>query len=349
MQANSSPISPPRDLQLLPAGRLPKVALLFLTRGPMPLEPIWKRFLKPFNTSWSTWEDFFSIHVHPAPGFSYPATSLFAGHAVADPVQAHWGNHSIVEAERVLLRAALKDPQNTHFVLLSEATVPIYPAPAVYAQLVTDNKSRINACMDPTDPKDAEKRMVYRLQGPMRKVGINETTWRKSSQWFALQRRHAEIIAEEEIVNAVFEKECYAVANSRFCVSDEHYIPTVLALKGSDEECACDGEATHVKWPGNFFHPKTYEASDATEDILRTELRGEAACPEGIELAEQAMYALEAAAAEAEEKPIGPEDISEAMHGARVPRMKASCPLFARKIAPDAEEEWRRLLDTVFR
>ena len=130
MQGSSPSLQSPRDLQPLPAGRLPKVALLFLTRGPMPLEPIWKQFLAPFNTKWSTWEDFFSIYIHPAPGFSYPSSSLFSGHVVPNPVQAHWGNHSIVEAERLLLRTALKDSRNTHFVLLSEATIPIYPAPA---------------------------------------------------------------------------------------------------------------------------------------------------------------------------------------------------------------------------
>ena len=191
---------------------------------------------------------------------------------------------------------------------------------------------------------------MYRFQEPLRDVGVNETIWRKSSQWFALLRRHAKIAAEEEIVNAVFEKECFAISGgNRFCVSDEHYIPTVLALHGKEGECACDGEATHVKWQGNVFHPETYGSSHATLNILRTELRQEATCPEGIELAEQAMYALEAAVLEAQDRELAPDDILEAMHAARVPRMEPKCPLFARKIAASAEEDWRKLLSTVFR
>lgn len=35
--------------------------------------------------------------------------------------QASWGLMSVVEAERKLLDAALRDPSNTHFILVSES------------------------------------------------------------------------------------------------------------------------------------------------------------------------------------------------------------------------------------
>ena len=51
-----------------------------------------------------------------------------------------------VEAHRQMLRAALADPLNQHFVLLSESCVPLYPAAALYWQLVRERRSRVAAC-----------------------------------------------------------------------------------------------------------------------------------------------------------------------------------------------------------
>lgn len=65
----------------------------------------------------------------------------------------------------------------------------------------------------------------------------------------------------DEDVNSVFARECWAdpvPPMRRFCVSDEHYIPTLLAALGLDAETDCQGGVTHTSWAGNYFHPKTY-------------------------------------------------------------------------------------------
>lgn len=51
-----------------------------------------------------------------------------------------------LQATHSLLREALKDPLNKRFVLLSETCNPLLPAATVYAQLMAESKSRINAC-----------------------------------------------------------------------------------------------------------------------------------------------------------------------------------------------------------
>ena len=66
-----------------------------------------------------------------------------------------------VDAERRLLQAALRDPLNQRFVLLSEACLPIYPPQLLWAQLMGEQKARVNACAAPT-PEDAERRYVAR-------------------------------------------------------------------------------------------------------------------------------------------------------------------------------------------
>lgn len=71
----------------------PKVALLFLTRGPMPLESIWATFLGPS----SPWQQLFSVFVHAPPGHTYAADSMFHNRQIADPVAGvSWGQHSLV-------------------------------------------------------------------------------------------------------------------------------------------------------------------------------------------------------------------------------------------------------------
>ncbi len=51
-----------------------------------------------------------------------------------------------MDAVRAMLAAALAQPRNSQFVLLSESEVPLYPAVVVWRQLQGETKSRINAC-----------------------------------------------------------------------------------------------------------------------------------------------------------------------------------------------------------
>ena len=53
---------------------------------------------------------------------------------------------------RLLLRAALSQPLNQHFVFLCETSIPIYPPTVVYLQLIQGGKSKIDACQK-ADPE----------------------------------------------------------------------------------------------------------------------------------------------------------------------------------------------------
>lgn len=55
---------------------------------------------------------------------------------------------------------------------------------------------------------------------------MNISHWRKSSQWFAMQRRHAQVVADDVEVNQSFEKYCRydldpLLGRVRDCISDE--------------------------------------------------------------------------------------------------------------------------------
>lgn len=67
-----------------------------------------------------------------------------------------------MQAEINLMREGLKEPLNERFVLLSETCIPLYPATLVWAQLLSEPKSRIHACTNASNPDDEGRRMTYR-------------------------------------------------------------------------------------------------------------------------------------------------------------------------------------------
>jgi hypothetical protein len=61
---------------------VPKVAYMFLTKGPLPLAPLWEQFFKGH-------EGFYSIYVHTHPSFndSTPEDSVFHGRRIPSQVR----------------------------------------------------------------------------------------------------------------------------------------------------------------------------------------------------------------------------------------------------------------------
>lgn len=268
---------------------LPRVALLFLSRGPMPHEPAWRAFFKAAGRLTQGWPQprqlsrhvvpgqlLFSAYLHAAPGFRSPPNSVFAGLELEEPVQVQWGQHSVAEAERRLFIAALHDRANRRFALLSESCVFLYPPAVVYLEAIAETRSRIDACAHHSE----KHRMVYRFHRDMHTDKLNVSVWRKSSQWIILNRKHAAIVAADNEVNPLFVRECWVDTQHhpphRFCVSDEHYIPTLLAVHGLDvaNETDCTGAGTHAIWkwtPGRGApaHPQMWsKPEEVTPDLV---------------------------------------------------------------------------------
>ena len=57
-----------------------------------------------------------------------------------------WGAHELVIAAHNLLAAALEEPLNQKFILLSESGLPLYPPTTTYLQLMHEDKSRLDSC-----------------------------------------------------------------------------------------------------------------------------------------------------------------------------------------------------------
>ncbi|DBB02673.1 TPA: hypothetical protein ACH3X3_011637 [Trebouxia sp. C0006] len=285
---------------------MPKIALLFLARDALPHQELWKTWLgsaaglvntkcvkglpcQNFGSSyWQTLQEvcgdtqhnsnltvldrqhMFSVYVHNWPNSTaFDPDSVFYNQEVPNRVETEWGGHSLAEASKRLLRTALRDPMNQRFVLISEDSIPLYPPATIYQQLMLEDKSRINAC----------KLMFWRRQmnryhkhPGFGNEGITPDLWRKHWQWFALIRKHAQVVADDKTIIDIFAKYCYTFREGRKeqeCFSDEHYISTLLAMHGLDHETDCLGVNMHADWAHkNGSHPKAYTQEETTPGLL---------------------------------------------------------------------------------
>lgn len=67
---------------------------------------------------------------------------------------------------------------------------------------------------------------------------FNSSHWRVSSQWFVLNRAHAMLAVEDLHVKEVFRRFCHTT-RWRVCVSDEHYLASLLASYGLEDQTDC--------------------------------------------------------------------------------------------------------------
>jgi Core-2/I-Branching enzyme len=113
--------------------------------------------------------------------------------------QGAFASTTLVEAHRALLRAALSNPTNAMFVLLSESCIPLYHPALLWTQLMAENRqSRIGW------GHFGALRFAPKMQTPH----FNLRHWRKSSQWSALNRVHAHVVAYDDHVWQQFRAYC---------------------------------------------------------------------------------------------------------------------------------------------
>ncbi|KAI4387624.1 hypothetical protein MLD38_000045 [Melastoma candidum] len=101
----------PRKVEF-PFKRVPKVAFMFLMRGPLPMLPLWEKFFEGQD------KNLHSVYIH---SYGYDVkllneSAFYGRHIPCQIVQ--WGSVKPVDAERRLLANALLDQSNERFVLL---------------------------------------------------------------------------------------------------------------------------------------------------------------------------------------------------------------------------------------
>ncbi|CAN1127740.1 Glycosyltransferase BC10 [Linum perenne] len=257
----------------------PKIAFLFIARNRLPLDVVWDAFFKGEESK-------FSIHVHSRPGFLFnkatTRSDYFLDRQVNDSIQVDWGEATMIEAERILLRHALEEPSNKRFVFLSDSCIPLYNFSYTYDYIMSASTSFVDSFADTKDGRYNPK------MGPT----IPVRNWRKGSQWVVLIRKHAEVVVHDTTVFPIFQKHCRRKSLPEFwrdqpfpadpskehnCIPDEHYVQTLLAQKGLEVEIT-RRSLSHSSWDLSSskdpkrrgWHPLTYKYSDATPMLLQS-------------------------------------------------------------------------------
>ncbi|KAJ9136383.1 hypothetical protein P3X46_033467 [Hevea brasiliensis] len=255
----------------------PKIAFLFLVRKELPLDFLWGSFFENAEVA------NFSIFIHSAPGFEFDESTtrshFFYGRQLKNSIQVVWGESSMIEAERLLLSAALDDPANQRFVLLSDSCVPLYNFSYIYSYLMASPRSFVDSFVDTKEERYNQK------MSPI----IRKHKWRKGSQWITLVRTHAEVIVDDEVIFPVFQKHCKRapppdaskgklnpkLKKQNNCIPDEHYVQTLLSMADLEGELerrtltytVWNQSATKMESKG--WHPITFTYANAGPQKIR--------------------------------------------------------------------------------
>jgi len=232
-----------------PFQRVPKVAFLFMTRGPIPFVPLWDKFFRGH-------QGLYSVYVHTVPDYKLNVSknSAFYGRQIPSE-EVSWGSITLVDAEKRLLANALLDFSNERFVLLSESCIPVFNFPTVYEYLINSAHSFVESYNIDT-PQCAGR--YNRRMAPH----IMADQWRKGSEWFELNRELAVQIVADYKYYSIFRKHCRPS-----CYPDEHYIPTYLHLFHGPLNA--NRTITWVDWSRGGPHPASYGAADITEEFIQ--------------------------------------------------------------------------------
>ncbi|XP_022963443.1 uncharacterized protein LOC111463645 isoform X2 [Cucurbita moschata] len=257
----------------------PKIAFLFIARNRLPLDIVWDTFFQEG-------ENKFSIFVHSRPGFLFNKATTrsiyFLNRQVNDSIQVDWGEASMIEAERILLRHALTDTSNQRFIFLSDSCIPLYNFSYTYDYVMSTSTSFVDSFADSKEGR----------YNPKMDPVIPVRNWRKGSQWVVLTRKHAEVVVKDNTVFPMFQQHCKRKSLPEFwrdhpfpsdgskehnCIPDEHYVQTLLAQEGLEEELT-RRSLTYSAWDLSHsrdherrnWHPVTYKFSDATLDLIQS-------------------------------------------------------------------------------
>uniref|UniRef100_A0A1J3DFU9 Core-2/I-branching beta-1,6-N-acetylglucosaminyltransferase family protein n=1 Tax=Noccaea caerulescens TaxID=107243 RepID=A0A1J3DFU9_NOCCA len=253
----------------------PKVAFLFLARRDLPLDFLWDRFFKGADQA------NFSVYIHSLPGFVFNAettrSQFFYDRQLNNSIKVIWGESSMIAAERLLLASALEDQSNQRFVLLSDRCAPLYDFGYIYRYLISSPRSFVDSFLHTKETR-------YSVN--MSSV-IPEEKWRKGSQWISVIRNHAEVIVNDGTVFPVFKTFCKRAPPSgsqqewlflkqkrRNCIPDEHYVQTLLTMRGLESEMErrtltyTVWNISGTKYEAKSWHPVTFTFENSgPEDI----------------------------------------------------------------------------------
>lgn len=182
--------------------RQPKIAFLFLTYNNLNRPDIWNKFLEYKTNRYTIYN-----HAKESQNIS---DSLLQGKHIPENIETCWGCFGTVEANILMLKAALKDPLNKKFILVSDSCIPIVSFDKLYKELMKDDKSIINIFYN-------QIQRYYQIINP---EFTKDKFTKSAAQGLVFNRKHAELL-----VNSLSKYKNYW--KNMECV-DEHYFCNIL-------------------------------------------------------------------------------------------------------------------------
>lgn len=222
----------------------PVIAFLFLTRGELSHTGVWDEYLNQADASRHR------IFAHTKARDFLRAESWLLQRQIDERVETEWGGVSLVRATIALLKAAMADPDCTHFVLLSESCVPVRPFDELAHSLWLDPRSRMR--VQPWN--EVRKWNILKAQHLENLKGIRKELAHFHDQWVCLSREDAELILDRDRTES-FE---------HVFAPDEAYFATVLAAAGRPPlQAVANRPITWNEWKEGQAHPEEYHQVSA--------------------------------------------------------------------------------------
>ena len=230
-----------------------KIAFCFLIRLSIQNEDIWKLYFKDVD------KNKYNIYIHPknidkivpkiednSNKIHYetiqikPKLKHFSDYIIENNIETIYGDISLIHAQNLMLKEALKDDENQHFILLSESCIPLKSFDDVYNGL-NEEKSYFNLLKNQAGcfPR-CDDVMNY----------TNRENIQKSSQWCILNRKHTRLMVEGNQEYLIWFKKVYA--------ADEHcYITNIYHHNLQDEIISTPDSSEHAttftNWGGKGY------------------------------------------------------------------------------------------------
>lgn len=151
-----------------------KIAFCFLIYDKINHEDLWHLFFKNID------KNKYSIYIHYKENVQL---TYFEEYKLKNCIETKYGDISLVKAQNLMLLEALKDLQNTHFVLLSNSCIPVKNFNHIY-NFLDENYSYFNLAQQSACFPRCNEVLKY----------IEPKYIQKASQWCILNRKHANLM-----------------------------------------------------------------------------------------------------------------------------------------------------------
>ena len=187
-----------------------KIAFCFLIYDIINHEKLWYKFFENVD------KNKYNIYIHYK---SNVLLKYFEKYKLDNCIETKYGDISLVYAYNLLFKKALDDKENYKFCILSGACIPLKSFDYVYKFLIQDNYGHFNVVPN--------QKGCFPRCNPILNY-YDKSIIRKSSGWFILNRKIADIcVNSEEINKKVFEEIRFA---------EEHFYITLIYKNNLQDE-----------------------------------------------------------------------------------------------------------------